>query len=315
MNYSCSVPVLMIFFNRPDSFKKVFEKVREARPQTLILTQDGPRNESDLPGIEACRKVVENIDWECNVIRDYSEVNLGCGVRPKSAIDFALERFESVIILEDDCIPSRTFFPYCEELLEKYKNDDRIAYISGLNHFETWNCGNYDYFFSRAAAIWGWATWKRAWNRFYDYSVKGISDDYRLKIYKQQVGNNYVAGRRIAALTKANRAAQNGEKLSYWDTQWDFAEFTQNMVAIVPRVNQICNVGVGVDSTHAKNVKTTRYIKYKNSLFMPTHELDFPLNHPDFCAPDMDYHNLVYRCSSGNVIKRTLRKIKHWLGK
>lgn len=315
MNYSCSVPVLMIFFNRPDSFKKVFEKVREARPKTLILAQDGPRNEIDLPGIEACRKVVENIDWECNVIRDYSEVNLGCGVRPKSAIDFALERFESVIILEDDCIPSRTFFPYCEELLEKYKNDDRIALISGLNHFETWDCGNYDYFFSRAAAIWGWATWKRAWNRFYDYSVKGINDDYRLKIYKQQVGNDYVAELRIASLTKANRAAQNGEKLSYWDTQWGFAEFTQNMVAIVPRVNQICNVGAGVDSTHAKNVKTTKYIKYKNYFFMPTHELDFPLNHPDFCAPDMDYHNLVYRSISGNVIKRTLRKIKHWLGK
>ena len=99
MSYSCSVPILMIFFNRPDSFKQVFEKVREAKPKTLILAQDGPRNKSDIPGIEACRKVVENIDWECNVIREYSEVNLGCGVRPKSAIDFALERFESVIIL------------------------------------------------------------------------------------------------------------------------------------------------------------------------------------------------------------------------
>ena len=92
MSYSCSVPILMIFFNRPDSFKQVFEKVREAKPKTLILAQDGPRNKSDIPGIEACRKVVENIDWECNVIREYSEVNLGCGVRPKSAIDFALER-------------------------------------------------------------------------------------------------------------------------------------------------------------------------------------------------------------------------------
>lgn len=315
MSYSCSVPVLMIFFNRPDSFAQVFEKVREAKPSTLILAQDGPRDKSDIPGIEACRKVVENIDWECNVIREYSEVNLGCGVRPKSAIDFALERFESVIILEDDCIPSSTFFPYCEELLEKYKNDDRIAYISGLNHFETWDCGNYDYFFSKAAAIWGWATWKRAWSRFYDYSVKGVNDEYRLKLYKQQVGNNYVAEQRIAALIKANKAAQKGEKLSYWDSQWGFAEYTQNMLAIVPRVNQICNIGVGVASTHAKNVKTTKYIKYKNTLFMPTHEFDFPLNHPDFCACDMDYHNLVYRCISGNVITCTLRKIKRWLGR
>lgn len=130
------------------------------------------------------------------------------------------ERFESVIILEDDCVPSPTFFPYCEELLERYKDDDRIAYISGLNHFETWDCGNYDYFFSKSAAIWGWATWKRAWSRFYDYSVKGINDEYRLKLYKQQVGNDYVADIRITSLIKANNAAKNGEKLSYWDTQW-----------------------------------------------------------------------------------------------
>ena len=121
-----------------------------------------------------------------------------------------------------------------------------------------------------------------------------------------------MAEQRVAALIKANKATQNGEKLSYWDTQWGFAEYTQNMLAIVPRVNQICNIGAGVDSTHAKNVKTTKYIKYKNTLFMPTHEFNFPLNHPDFCACDIDYHNLVYRCISGNVIKCTLRKIKRW---
>ena len=144
----------------------------------MILAQDGPRNSSDIAGVEACRKIVENIDWDCNVIKNYSEVNLGCGMRPKSAIDFAFKQFEQIIILEDDCIPASTFFPYCEELLEKYKDDDRIAYISGLNHFETWDCGNYDYFFSRAAAIWGWATWRKKWCRFYDYHVNGINDPY-----------------------------------------------------------------------------------------------------------------------------------------
>lgn len=315
MEYICNTPVLMIFFNRPDSFSKVFEKVRVAKPKTLILAQDGPRNEQDKPGIEQCRKVVENIDWDCTVIRDYSEVNLGCGVRPKSAIDFALKKFEKVIVLEDDCIPSPTFFRYCDELLEKYKDDERIAYISGLNHFERWDCGNSDYFFSTAAAIWGWATWRRAWSRFYDYHANGINDEYVLKLYKQQIGNTSIYEDRISSLKKANASAQNGEKLSYWDTQWGFAHFTQNMLAIVPKTNQICNVGAGVDSTHAQNVTATKYIKYKNMLFIPTYELDFPLKHPNFCTCDREYHNLVYKCSSGSKLKQFLRKIKRMLVK
>ena len=310
MDYRCNTPVLMIFFNRPDTFEKVFSEVRKAKPKTLILAQDGPRNEADKIGIEACRKIAECVDWECEVIRDYSETNLGCGVRPKSAIDLALENFENVIILEDDCIPSQSFFPYCEELLERYKDDERIAYISGLNHFEEWDCGKYDYFFSRAAGIWGWATWRRAWCRVYDYTAANINDEYVKKLYKHQVANSNVYEQRIASLIKANNAAKTGEKLSYWDTQWGFAEYTQNMLAVVPRKNLICNIGVGEMSTHAKTLKTKTYKKYKNMVFIPTHTLEFPLKHPNFCVCDMDYHNLVYKCSAVNPIKRFLRKIK-----
>ena len=310
MEYICQTPVLMIFFNRPDSFEKVFEKVRQAKPKTLILAQDGPRNESDIPGIQACRKIVENIDWDCEVVRNYSTVNLGCGMRPKSAIDFALEKFEKVIILEDDCIPSSTFFRYCDELLERYKDDDRIAYISGLNHFETWDCGKYDYFFSRAAAIWGWATWRRSWGRFYDYYAENINDKYVKKLYKSQIGNDDVFQARVSALQKAYTSLESGEKLSYWDTQWGFAEFTQNMLAIVPRVNQICNIGVGELSTHAKTLKINKYVKNKNMVFIPLHEMGFPMTHPNFCACDMEYHEQVYKIAQGNVIKRMLRRIK-----
>lgn len=309
MNYICEKPVLLIFFNRPDTLKKVFEKIREAKPKVLFLAQDGPRNDNDLAGIEACRKVVENIDWDCEVIRDYSEINLGCGHRVKSAIDSVLNKFESAIILEDDCVPSPTFFRYCDELLEKYKDDDRIAYISGLNHFETWDCGDYDYFFSRAAAIWGWATWRRAWNQFYDYHANGINDDYRLRIYKQQVGNKRAYVRRLNSLKKANNAALSGEKLSYWAAQWGFAEFTQNMLAVVPQKNQICNVGVGTNSTHSNKSKITKYIKYKNMVFIPTYELNFPLKHLDFCACDLDYHNLVLKTLQGSRLKNAIKKI------
>lgn len=314
MSYICETPVLLIFFNRPSTFEQVFEKVREAKPKTLILAQDGARNEDDLPGIQACRNIAESVDWDCEVIKDYSEKNLGCGVRPYSAISNVLNRFERVIILEDDCIPSQSFFRYCDELLVRYEDDDRIAYISGLNHFETWDCGNYDYFFSRAASIGAWATWKKKWIKYYDYNANAIEDPYIRKLYLQQVGNKIVGEARIASLEKAYKAKLTGEKLSYWDTQWGLAEYTQNMLAIVPRLNLIHNIGVGADSTHAKTMKTTTWIKYKNIVFIPIHEFEFPLRHPSFCACDMEYHELIYKCFGGNKYKSIARKVLKTLG-
>lgn len=309
MTYRCKTPVLMIFFNRPDTFEKVFEKVREAKPYTLILAQDGARNADDLSGIEACRSIVETIDWDCNVIHDYSEINLGCGMRPYTAISKALDLFESIIILEDDCIPSNSFFRYCDDLLDYYKHDDRIAYISGLNHFEKWDCGQFDYFFTRAGAIWGWATWRERWKKYYDFYVRGFDDPYIRKIYSQQVGNKIVCKNRIASLKKVNDSLKNGEKISFWDTQWGFAEYTQNMLAIVPKVNLIHNVGVGTGSTHAKSINTQEWKKYHNFVFIPTHEMEFPLKHTTYCACDMDYHQLVYKCTRGFGIKRIANTI------
>lgn len=312
--YKCNTPILLIFFNRPDTFEKVFAEVRKAKPHTLILAQDGPRNEQDKIGIYECRRIAENVDWECNVIKDYSEVNLGCGVRPQSAITNALNKFERVIILEDDCIPSPSFFPYCEELLEKYKDDDRIAYISGLNHFEEWDCGDADYFFTKTGAIWGWATWRRAWSKYYDYYVENAKNEYNLKILKGQFKDKTAFESRLKEYKKVHASKESGEKLSYWDIQWGYVKYSQNMLVIVPKKNLICNIGIGLASTHAKQLKAARYVKYHNFVFIPTYDLDFPLKHPNICIPDVEYDNLVYKCARGNVIKRNLRKIKRWLG-
>lgn len=316
MEYRCNTPVLLIFFNRPDTFSKVFEKVRKAKPKTLILAQDGARGEQDVEGIKKCREIAENIDWECEIIRDYSETNLGCGVRPQSAITGALEKFEQIIILEDDCIPSDSFFPYCEEMLEKYKNDERICYISGLNHFEEWDCGGKDYFFTKSGSIWGWATWRRAWSKYYDYYVKGISSEYNLSLLETQITNKYVFKSRKSAWLRANNSITSGEKLSYWDAQWGFVKYSQNMLVIVPAKNLIHNIGVGIGSTHAQNVKKTAFKKYKNFVFIPTYEMEFPLNHPECCICDTKYDDLVYKCMSGNPIRRFVAKtVKKIIGK
>ena len=310
MSYCCNVPVALIFFNRPDTLEQVFDRVREAKPKKLYLIQDGPRNEEDMGKILACRKIVENIDWECQVTKDYSEVNLGCGVRPQSGITNVLKVEDRVIILEDDCIPCASFFPYCEEMLEKYKDDERIAYVSGLNHFEEWNCGDSDYFFAKTGAIWGWATWARVWNQYYDYYVNSVNDDRVLSLIQHQIPNRHIANTKVEAWRRAYQSAKNGEKLSFWDVQWGFVKYSQNMLVVVPKHNQICNIGVGPSSTHATSSNNkTRFIKYKNFVFMPTKELTFPLRHPKFCICDTQYDNLVYKCSSGNPVRRTVAKI------
>ena len=313
--YHCKTPVLLIFFNRPETFEKVFAQVRKAKPDTLILAQDGPRNDQDKHGIAACRKIAESVDWKCNIITDYSEINLGCGVRPQSAITNALTKFEQVIILEDDCIPSLSFFPYCEELLEKYKDDDRIAYISGLNHFETWDCGDADYFFTKTGAIWGWATWRRAWSKYYDYYIEDAKNKHNLNILREQFKYKFAFESRFKQYKKVHASKENGEKLSYWDIQWGYVKYSQNMLVPVPKKNLICNIGIGSASTHAKKMKTERYIKYRNFVFIPTYDLDFPLKHPTICIPDIKYDDLVYRCTHGTIVKKVLRKTKNFLSR
>lgn len=286
--------VTMIFFNRPDTLQLVFDRVREARPPKLFLVQDGPRegNEKDARGVEACRKIVENIDWDCEVFRNYSDVNLGCGVRPMSGITWTLSQVDSTIILEDDCVPDPTFFAYCDEMLERYAHDERIAYISGLNHFEEWDFGGSSYGFAKGGAIWGWATWKRAWDR-YDYAVSGIADPY----VEKQLSHLFAEEKgKITAWKKAHELVKADTKISYWDVQWGFIKHSQNQLVIVPKYNLICNIGVGADSTHAATV-SSNHRKYRDFNNMPVRALEFPLVHPTHCLCDLDYDTLLAKCN------------------
>ena len=155
------VSVLILFFNRPEQLRQVFEQVRQARPARLFLYQDGPRGERDMAGIEACRKVVEQIDWECEVHRKYQERNYGCDPSEYLSQKWAFSMTDKCIVLEDDDVPSQSFFPFCKELLDRYEDDPRVAMICGFNEDEvTPHCSD-SYFFTSIFAIWGWASWRR----------------------------------------------------------------------------------------------------------------------------------------------------------
>ncbi len=287
------LPVLLIFFNRPDTFEKVFEAVRKARPSKLFLACDGPREgrDDDVKKINECKKIAADIDWECEVYTDYSEKNLGCGIRPQSAITNAFKKTDRLVILEDDCVPHESFFPYMAELLEKYKDDERIGMISGLNHFKEWDCGGYSYCFTQTGAIWGWATWERVW-KDYDYSVKEIDSPHVQKLMCNNITLKRAKKKKIQSFINARQRILNGENISFWDFQFGFLKAIKGYLSIVPRINLICNIGVGESSTHAqKNVSSS----WKKGMlhFIPTANIGLPLVHPNFIICDHDYDDAV----------------------
>lgn len=168
INFQLDTPIVFIIFNRPETTRKVFEKIALVRPKRLFVIADGPR-ESKLNEGEACaetRKIIDEINWNCDVHKIYSEINLGCKSRIVSGLNIVFDLTTEAIILEDDCIPDPSFFPYCESLLERYRNDERIGLISG-NNFLFGDYDNFDsYYFSRYPHIWGWASWRRAWKKY-----------------------------------------------------------------------------------------------------------------------------------------------------
>ena len=291
--YKVDVPVLLIFFTRDDTFAKVFEKVREAKPSKLFLACDGPRENrpDDVEKIARCKEIASNIDWECEVYTNYSEKNLGCGVRPQSAISWALSIVDRIVILEDDCVPETSFFSYMAELLEKYKDNERIGMVSGLNHFRTWDCDKYSYCFTKTAAIWGWGTWARVW-KDYDYTVSSLDSPYVQKLMKYQITFKRAKNAKIKNWLKTTERLKNNENISYWDSQFGYLKMYKGYLSIVPRVNLIHNIGVGVDSTHA-NIKVSNTWKKGMLHFIPVEPIECPLVHPEFIMCDTGYDDAV----------------------
>lgn len=298
--------VLIIFFARPSTVKDVFEKVKEARPKQLFLFCDGPRNERDAERIEQSKAIVEDIDWDCDVHKYYSKENLGCGRGPSTAISWAFEHTEKLLILEDDCVPNKTLFPYMEEMLNRYEHDTRIGIVSGFNHFKEWDTGENSYCFTKTGATLGWGTWKRVWDCF-DYHVEDINSEYVRKVIKGDIINPRVGKKRCQDWVNANQETKI-KKVSYWDRQFGFVKYAQSLLCIVPKGNLIYNNGIGEGSTHTEN---TSYQKWKPGkvLFMPTVDMQFPLKHPSYVICDRAYDEKYFKQGYPGAIKKFFRKV------
>jgi len=274
--YPLKTAVLFLVFNRLDTTKQVFEAIRTAKPPRLYIAADGARDTrpGEAEKVEAVRTyLLQNVDWECEVITLFRERNFGCKMAVSGAIDWFFEHEERGIILEDDCLPSQSFFWFCDALLERYEEDMRIWHIAGNNfHFGWQRDPDYSYYFSYYGSIWGWATWRSRWAH-YSVEMKHY-DEVRAKNYLWDVfGSSKEAGFR---LTNFN-AIRNG--LDTWDFQWAYTRFINSGLSTVPTINLVKNLGFGEEATHTRH-------KHDKRADMAVFDMDFPLRHPKFVIRD-----------------------------
>ncbi len=255
-------PILFLIFNRPNTTQKVFESIREAKPSRLYIAADGPR-ESKISEDELCnqtREIVKAIDWECDVKTLFRDKNLGCKIAVSSAIDWFFENEEEGIVLEDDCLPNQSFFIFCQTLLNYYRDDKRVMHIGGANFQDGKIIGDGSYYFSKYNHIWGWATWRRAWQN-YDVSMQDYSPEKTTELLQSVFDTKREIGYWKKIFNDVYLV-----KISTWDYQWTYSVWKQDGVAILPNKNLVSNIGFDSDATHtaSKDVMSVGNIPLDN---------------------------------------------------
>jgi hypothetical protein len=280
-----NTPVALLIFRRPELTARVLAAIRQARPRRLFVVADGPR--PDRPDdVEACavtRAVIDHVDWDCEVTKNYADVNLKCGWRVASGITWVFEHVEEAIILEDDCVPDPSFFRFSQELLERYREDERIMHIAGCTYRrETWPIPS-SYYFSCFNGAWGWATWRRAW-KYFDLGIK-LWPELRNTSWLEDVLEDEIA---VQAWASEFDSAYELVGDVTWDHQWTFACWANSGLSIVPKHNLVSNVGCGKDATHTfdENDPTGN---------LPVAKMTFPLVHPPVILQDRDLDRRAVR--------------------
>ena len=297
-------PVVMIIFNRPDLTEILFREVARAKPSKLLVIADGPRpgRVEEALRVAETRKIIERVDWECEVLRCFSDINLGCKNRVASGITWVFEQVEEAIILEDDCIPDPSFFIYCDDLLAKYRHDSEVMMIAGSCFLGERAPKEESYYFSQLPLIWGWASWRRAWAT-YDVTLRGWLE-YRPSPDFARVLPSTTARRHYRRQIDRTYSGT----LDTWDLQWSYAVWRANGVCINPTRNLIRNLGFGPGATH------THF--YDPAFDPPVRPAEFPLRPPKGprrVRPDIDRIWLDAHYSVSAKIKRRLRGYYHRL--
>jgi hypothetical protein len=297
-------PVTFIIFKRPDKTERVFEAIRQAKPPQLFVIADGPRTGyvDEPEKCAATRAIIDRVDWKCEVIKDYADSNLGLGKRIASGLNWVFNQVEESIILEDDCLPHPTFFRFCEELLERYRNDTRITSISGQNVQLGRRRTESSYYFSIYSHVWGWATWKRSW-QYFDFNMSQW-----LKVREKTILSDLLVDSQ-AAQDWRERFDSTYYNPNTWDYQWTLACWLQNGLCILPDVNLVSNIGFDSEGTNIRVGKGRFFNLYAN---VSTKAIDFPLKHPSFIIPnrqaDSFTQQTLYKIGWRTRLKKRLQK-------
>lgn len=301
--WEMDVNVLLIFFARADTFEKCFEAVRKVRPRRLLLWQDGPRENrpDDIKKMEACRQIAENIDWDCEVYRNYNEKNFGCDPSTFYSHKWAFSIVDKLIVLEDDVVASPDFFRFCKEMLDRYENDDRIARICGMNQVKSLKCDD-SYFFSSVGSVWGWASWKRVadtWDDNYTF----LDDNNAMRLMR-----NYRTDKMYPAYEKVC-FGHRAEGVPHWETIQTFARYFNSQLNITPSKNLVKNIGLGEDSTHSNTSLECIPKQIREVFYCDAEKLEFPLKHPKYVIDNAEYKKELFKITGKGhpLIQKKLR--------
>ena len=286
MSDSLDTPVVLIIFRRPDFTRRVLEAIRRVKPRQLLVVADGPRNDrpDDIQACSATRCVIEEVDWDCDVQKHYSDSNLGCGSGPATGITWAFQQVDRAIILEDDCVPGPSFFWFCQEMLERYRDDKRVMHVGGSTYQRDAFPIADSYFFSCFNGAWGWATWRRAWQHF----------DMALTQWPLLRNTSWLADiveREDAVAMWAKEfeiAYQRQGQVDYWDHQWTFACWANSGLSVRPKFNLVSNIGCCADATHTVSDTDPR-------ANLPALEMTFPLIHPAMVLQNRELDRLFLK--------------------
>jgi hypothetical protein len=298
-------PVLFMLFNRASTTRKVFDKVRQTRPSKIFVAANGPRPEvsSDYRKCSDVREIFDEVDWDCEIHTNFRSTNIGMQRHWWSSLDWFFENVDSGIILEDDCVPDVSFFGYCKELLDKYKDDTNVMHINGSNFQFGQKRGDASYYISKYPYVWGWATWKRAWQR-YDNDMSSFPAFKANRLIDSAVSTDAEKKywmRFFESLFDGSREA--------CDVKWVYTIWSHEGFCITPNVNMITNIGYGPSAGHT--------IIKERTMDQDAHDIG-KIQHPNplLIAPDLEADRLTFKILfHRNFFEKAIYTILLWISK
>jgi len=265
--HKLSTPVALFLYRRPECTAESFRVVSAQQPPKLLIVADGPKSDQEREQCLAARRIVERIDWPCEVLRNYSDTNLGCRRRMWTGLDWVFSLVDRAILIEDDCVPHASFFRFAEEMLERYKDEPRVMMINAMSSPPFAGRNDQSYWFTRYPLVWGWATWRRAW-RLYDAEMRAWPGKRQEGMLGRMLQDEDACEYWTGMLDRAH-----ANQIDTWDYMWTFSCWANDGVSIIPSVNMVKNIGFGAEATHTTD-SDSKHAR------LAAKEMIFPLRHP-----------------------------------